>query len=151
MSYTYTQLSANDTSLVKKLLTVFGGAFEDSATYLKNIPPESYLETILGKSHVIALVARFEDVVVGGIVAYELDKLEQARREIYIYDLAVSETHRRKGVATGLIRELQRIAKKRNAYVIYAEADEGDNAATRLYESLGTKESVYHFDIPPLS
>ena len=32
---------------------------------------------------------------VGGLAAYELDKFEQDRREIYIYDLAVVESHRR--------------------------------------------------------
>ena len=51
---------------------------------------------------------------VGGLAAYELDKFEQDRREIYIYDLAVVESHRRMGVATGLIGELKRIASERN-------------------------------------
>jgi aminoglycoside 3-N-acetyltransferase I len=39
---------------------------------------------------VIALVALSNGEVVGGLVAYELDELEQARREIYIYDLVVA-------------------------------------------------------------
>ena len=46
------------------------------------------------------------------------------------------------------MNDLKRIAKKRGAYVIYVQADKGDDAAIRLYESLGTKEDVYHFDIP---
>lgn len=29
------------------------------------------------------------------------------------------------------------------------QADIGDDAAIRLYESLGTREDVYRFDIPP--
>ena len=35
------------------------------------------------------------DEVVGGLAAYELRKFEQARSEFYLYDLAVSEAHRR--------------------------------------------------------
>jgi aminoglycoside 3-N-acetyltransferase I len=85
--------------------------------------------------------------VVGGLAAYELEKFEQDRREIYIYDLAVVEQHRRKGIATQLIEELRRIAKARGAYVIFVQADLGDAPAIRLYESLGRRESVYHFDI----
>jgi aminoglycoside 3-N-acetyltransferase I len=81
--------------------------------------------------------------VIGGIAGYELDKFEQNRREIYIYDLAVSEPHRRKGIATGLIQQLKDIARMRDAYVIYVQADHGDTAAIRLYESFGTKEDVY--------
>ena len=85
--------------------------------------------------------------VVGGLAAYELDKFEQDRREIYIYDLAVAESHRRRGVATGVIRELTRIATTRNVYIMYVQADQEDAPAIALYESLGTKEAAFHFDI----
>jgi len=50
-------------------------------------------------------------------------------------------------VATKLINELRRIAHQRSAYVVYVQADKVDNAAIKLYESLGTKEDVFHFDI----
>jgi aminoglycoside 3-N-acetyltransferase I len=84
---------------------------------------------------------------VGGLAAYELEKFEQERKEIYIYDLAVLESHRRKGIATRLINELKHIARERGAYVIFVQADQGDTPAIRLYESLGIKEDVHHFDI----
>jgi aminoglycoside 3-N-acetyltransferase I len=76
--------------------------------------------------------------VVGGLAAYELDKFEQDRREIYIYDLAVIERHRRRGVATGLIGELRKIASAQNVYVIFVQADTEDGPAIALYESLGS-------------
>jgi aminoglycoside 3-N-acetyltransferase I len=75
-----------------------------------------------------------------------LQKFERNRREIYIYDLAVSAEHRRRGVARGAILELKRIAKARGAYVIYVQADPGDLPAIALYDSLGTREDVHHFD-----
>ena len=53
---------------------------------------------------------------------HELEKFERDRREIYIYDLAVAEEHRRKGLATSLLKELQRIAKARNVYVLFVQA-----------------------------
>jgi aminoglycoside 3-N-acetyltransferase I len=49
-------------------------------------------------------------------------------------------------VARRLILELKRIAKQRGAYVIYVQADRGDLPAIALYESLGTREDVHHFD-----
>jgi aminoglycoside 3-N-acetyltransferase I len=85
---------------------------------------------------------------VAGLVAYVLEKFEQERTEIYIYDLAVAERVRRRGIATALIRALQAIAKVRGAWVIYVQADYGDDPAIRLYESLGQREDVMHFDIP---
>ena len=89
--------------------------------------------------------------VLGGLVAYELPKFEQARSEIYIYDLAVAEAHRRRGVATALIRRLQAIAAERGAWVIFVQADRGDDPAIALYSKLGTREDVLHFDIAPAS
>lgn len=68
--------------------------------------------------------------------------------EIYIYDLAVAEAYRRRGVATSLIRALGKIAKQRGAWVMFVQADRTDPPAIRLYESLGTREDVHHFDIP---
>ncbi len=85
--------------------------------------------------------------VVGGLAAYELRKFERERSEIYIYDLAVAQEHRRRGVATGAINELKRMARQRGAYVIFVQADRGDDPAISLYEGLGTREDVHHFDL----
>lgn len=148
MPYSYKQLVPSNTAELKELLRVFGDAFEDHENYQSAVPGDEYLKSLLGKPHIIFLVAQNENEVVGGLVAYELEKFEQDRREIYIYDLAVSQTHRRAGVATSLINKLKSIAQERNAYVIFVQADKGDAPAIKLYESLGTKEEVYHFDIP---
>lgn len=146
--YTYTQLSAADLSLLKQMLQVFGDAFDERHTYQDAVPDEAYLRALLEQRHFIALVAMHGDDVVGGLAAYQLDKFEQDRREIYIYDLAVAEHHRRRGVATGLINELRRLAAARKVYVMYGQADQGDVPAMRLYESFGRREDVHHFDIP---
>nr|WP_304610461.1 GNAT family N-acetyltransferase [Phyllobacterium sp. KW56] len=98
--------------------------------------------------HIIALVSMQDNQVVGGLVAYELLKFERQRREIYIYDLAVDETHRRRGIATSLIEHLRKIAHDRGAWVIYVQADYGDEPAVTLYTKMGSREDVMHFDIP---
>ena len=149
MEYIYKQIFAVDLPVLKSLLAVFGEAFGEPDTYQGRVPTDAYLGALLGKPHFIALAALRGDEVVGGLAAYELEKFEQARSEIYIYDLAVREADRRKGVATGLIRALGQIAKERGAYVMFVQADRGDAPAIRLYESLGTREDVYHFDIAP--
>jgi aminoglycoside 3-N-acetyltransferase I len=144
--YQFRQLTIADVGRLRELLRVFGDAFEDRDTYQGAVPDEAYLRSLLAAPHFIAVVAIVDDNIVGGLAAYELQKFERNRREIYIYDLAVAETERRKGVARGLILELKRIAKQRGAYVIYVQADRGDLPAIALYESLGTREDVHHFD-----
>ncbi len=149
MSYTCQRLCAEDVQTLKQLLEVFGEAFEDVDAYQSAVPRDEYLRSLLMKSHFIALAAVTGEQVVGGLAAYVLEKFEQERQEIYIYDLAVQEQHRRKGIATKLINELRNIARKRGAYVIYVQADKMDDAAIKLYESVGTKQDVFHFDIAP--
>lgn len=129
------------------MLTTFGEAFDEVDTYGKARPCSTYLQRLLGGDHFIALVALKSGEVVGGLAAYELQKFEQERSEIYIYDLAVSEAHRREGIATALIAELGKIARGRGAYVIFVQADYGDEPAIALYAKLGTREDVLHFDI----
>ena len=87
------------------------------------------------------------ELVVGGLTAYQLDKFEQDRREIYIYDLAVNEEYRRRGIATATIEALRVEAARRDAYVIFVQADLEDAPAIALYEKLGVKETAHHFDI----
>jgi aminoglycoside 3-N-acetyltransferase I len=147
MAYSYHHLTAADVPLMKGLLRMFGRAFDDVATYQHAVPNDGYLGSLLATQHFIALAATTGQEVVGGLAAYVLDKFERDRREIYIYDLAVAEEHRRHGIATTLIKRLIDIAKERRAYVIFVQADSEDGPAIKLYESLGTKEEVYHFDI----
>jgi aminoglycoside 3-N-acetyltransferase I len=143
------RLGPGESRAAQALNALFAEVFEDPQSYAQAPPGADYLESLLARDGVFALTATADGRLVGGLVAYELPKFEQARSEIYIYDLAVAETYRRRGVATALIGELQRIARARGAWVIYVQADYGDDPAIALYDKLGAREEVLHFDIPP--
>ena len=142
------RLTSTDVPLLRRLNGLFGTVFGDTDTYGAAPPSDDYLAALLAKEHVAAVVALAGDEIVGGLVAYELEKFERDRREFYIYDLAVAEAHRRRGIATALIGHLREIAARRGAWVVYVQADYGDDPAIALYEKLGTREEVLHFDIP---
>ena len=142
------RLGDRDIQRLRRLNALFADAFEDPGSYAGALPDDAYLEGLLAKQHIIVLVAEERDAIVGGLVAIEIDKWEQARREIYIYDLAVSADRRREGIATALIGRLQLLAVDRGAPVIFVQADDGDEPAIALYASLGTRKDVMHFDIP---
>jgi aminoglycoside 3-N-acetyltransferase I len=141
------QLGPGDLDHLRAMLALFGDAFGQTQTYQGNPPGDAYLRDLLGRKNFIALAAIREARVVGGLAAYELKKFEQERSEIYIYDLAVAVEHRRRGVATALIRALQPIARDRDAWVIFVQADLDDPPAIALYTKLGRREEVLHFDI----
>ena len=152
---TVRRLGAGDIPAMRALNALFGRAFAEPETYGAAPPGDAYLADLLAKAHVAVLVAETggeggEDggTVLGGLVAYELDKVERARREIYLYDLAVEAGHRRRGIATALIRHLQAHAAHRGAWVIFVQGDPGDGPALALYDRLGSREAVLHFDLP---
>lgn len=142
-------LGPGDAGVMRAMLAVFGNAFQEVATYGAVQPADAYLERLLASDTFMALAALKGGQVVGGVAAYVLHKFEQERSEIYIYDLAVAEPHRRQGIATAMIRELQELARSRAAHVIYVQADRGDDPAIALYMKFGHREDVLHFDIEP--
>lgn len=143
------RLTAEDLAMFRSMLDLFGRVFDEISTYSGNQPSDAYAESLLNSDTFYALVAEQGGNVVGAIAGYELKKFEQERSEFYIYDLAVDEAHRRKGVATALIDALGKIARERGAWTMYVQADPIDAPAVALYDKLGVREEVFHFDIAP--
>jgi ribosomal protein S18 acetylase RimI-like enzyme len=133
---------------VREAMQVFAHAFDEQGTFFSAPPSDAYFERLLSNSHFVMLAARINGTLVGALAAYELVKYEQERSEFYIYDLAVAEPFRRRGVARRLIEALKPIARSAGAWVIFVQADRGDEPAVALYRSMGTEEEPLHFDIP---
>jgi aminoglycoside 3-N-acetyltransferase I len=144
-------LAPGDVGGLQALMALFADAFEDPATYAAAPPDDAHLRRLLDSDTFVAIVARdaATGAVVGGLTAYDLVKPERATSELYIYDLAVAASHRRRGIATACIDRLRAIARARGAWVVYVQADLADAPAIALYTTLGTREDVLHFDIEP--
>ena len=145
---TVRRLGDRDVAGLRGLNRVFAAAFGEPETYFANPAPDDWLRAMLAKPHIGVFVAEDAGGVVGGLTIYLLDKPEQARSEGYIYDLAVTESHRRRGIARALIRDACDWDGANGAWVVYVQADRGDDPAIALYTSLGTREDVLHFDLP---
>jgi aminoglycoside 3-N-acetyltransferase I len=132
---------------MRDALRVFADAFDEQENFFAAPPSDEYLQRLLSDPRFVLLVARIDEHVVGALSAYELVKYERERSEFYIYDLAVSEAFRRRGVATALIEALKPIAKAAGGWVIFVQADRVDDPAVALYRKLGVEEEPLHFDI----
>lgn len=146
----YKLLTKNDSNQLLELIKLFGDAFEDPATYLKALPSNDYLQRFLENSSNLVLVAVDDkSTVLGGLVAYVLDKFEQNRKEIFVYDLGIATAHQRKGLGTGLLNHLKTVAKQLGAYQIFVEAEGGDDRAIEFYKTIANEEiKAHHFTIP---
>ncbi len=146
---TIRRLRAPELDAMRAVNALFGEVFEDPDSYAARPPDVDYLQRLLGRDSFIALAAWRGGAMVGALAAYELVKYEQQRSEIYIYDLAVRTAFRRQGVASALIDALRPIAVSAGAWVIFVQADPPDLPAVALYDKLGRREDVLHFDISP--
>jgi aminoglycoside 3-N-acetyltransferase I len=147
---TVRRLVGSDIAGLRALNQLYADAFEDSANYTTLPPSDNYAQELLADDRTILLVAEAGGQVIGGLTAYVLPKPEQERSEIYVYDLAVASQHRRCGVATQLLGELQVIGKLYRCWCIYVQADYGDEPAIALYTKLGSGQAVLHFDLDKL-
>lgn len=147
----YRRLLSDDAALLRQLNLLFSQAYDDPDSYEGRPATDAYLMDLLAKDHISVFVALNEGRVLGGLVAYALDKFEMARREYYIYDLAVDVRHRRKGIATALIQRLCEFATENAGRIVYVQADNTDKPAIALYEKWGVRKDMLHFDIPVLA
>lgn len=132
--------------------SLFGAVFEDHASYGANPPDDSYADSLLARRDTVLLLAEAGGDAIGALAGYILPKYEQARSELYIYDLAVVEAWRRRGVATALIDETRAIARKAGGWTVFVQADTipEDEPARALYRKLASEEiTALHFDIAP--
>ena len=140
------RLGPDDVTAMQAANRLFADVFGEEGYHGPPAGP-NYLGKLLADDKFIALVAHVDGEMAGALAAYELVKFEAERSEIYIYDLAVFEQFRRRGVATALIDGVKAIACDKGAWVIFVQADPPDEPAVALYDKLGTREEVLHFDI----
>ena len=140
------RLGSQDVVLMQAANRLFADVFGEEGYHGPPAGPD-HLEKLLADDKFIALVAYVDGEMAGAIAAYELVKFEAERSEIYIYDLAVIERYRRQGVATALIAAVQEIGRDKGAWVVFVQADPPDEPAVALYDKLGIREEVLHFDI----
>lgn len=80
-------------------------------------------------------VAAFEDGrAVGFALGYLLPRRHGDATVLFVYEVDVAETHRRRGIASGLLRRLREEAPGDVAFVL---TEPENRAANELYRSLG--------------
>lgn len=140
------RLGPGDVAAMQAANRLFADVFGEEGYHGPPAGPD-HLGKLLADDKFIAVIAHVDGEMAGAIAAYELVKFEAERSEIYIYDLAVIERFRRQGVATALIEEVKAIGQVKGAWVIFVQADPPDKPAVALYDKLGAREEVLHFDI----
>jgi ribosomal protein S18 acetylase RimI-like enzyme len=98
---------------------------------------DEYLRKLLSRPENILIVAAQEGVPIGFLLAYQLDRVDRDQRMICLYEVDVSEHHRRRGIGRAMIETLKMICRQENAMKTWVIANRSNLAAFRLYESTG--------------
>jgi aminoglycoside 3-N-acetyltransferase I len=108
------------------------------ATYRRLTEDEA--RAFLSDEDTILLVAFEEDEPAGFVLAYVLRRRHGDARQLFVYEVDVAPAHRRRRVATVLLRELESFAVENGIGRGFVLTDHDNVAAMALYRSVGGRE-----------
>ena len=101
-------------------------------------------EALLADPRTLMLVAFDGELPVGFVLAHELPRRHGNRSKLFVYEIDVAETHRRRGIASALLARLAELARERGIRTGFVLTEPDNDPANALYRSVG---GVSHPDV----
>ena len=73
----------------------------------------------------------------GVVVAYRLDRIDHATGQLFVYDVEVTESHRRRGVGRAPMRHVRDVVEQKQLKEAFVLTEHDNPAAIALYSSPG--------------
>lgn len=105
------------------------GLFDDA-------PRREWAEKFLSAADHHLILAFDGDRAVGFVSGVETTHPDKGT-EMFVYELGVDESHRRRGIATALLAELRRVAVSAGCYGMWVGTEPDNAAAIATYRSAG--------------
>jgi aminoglycoside 3-N-acetyltransferase I len=100
-------------------------------------------EALLADPRTLMLVAFDGERPVGFVLAHELPRRHGDRAKLFVYEVDVAETHRRRGIASALLSRLGELARERGIRTGFVLSEPDNGPANALYrEAGGATEAV---------
>lgn len=131
------RLGPHDLSLAAATFSLMDGVFEAPPA---NLSP-AYLTRLLARDDFVAFVAVDGDTPVGGATAHALPMTRRESTELFLYDIAVSAAHQRRGIGRALLDALRAHATAAGYSTLFVPADVEDTHALDFYRALGGQEA----------
>lgn len=127
------RLGVDDVILAQETFRLVAEVFGEDVGELS----AGYVSALLGRPDFWALAALQDGRPIGGITAHVLPMTRCEAKELFIYDLAVTPAHRRRGIGRLLVETLCREAAAAGVPVAFVPADVEDDDAVAFYNALG--------------
>jgi ribosomal protein S18 acetylase RimI-like enzyme len=109
-----------------------------SANHLFDEPADAgAVGAYLDDNRNVFLIAFDGERPVGFLRGTELGQLKSQRKQMFLYEIAVSDDRRRQGVGAALIRRLLDRCRESGFEEVFVFTDPANEAAVRLYRSTG--------------
>jgi ribosomal protein S18 acetylase RimI-like enzyme len=105
-------------------------------------PDGAFNEAFLYDERNYLIAAYVDGEFAGFLYAYELARLEREAPMMFLYSIDVLPERREKGVGKKLIEKLKSVCAGRGFMKMYVITGEENEAAVRLYESVGGKRQA---------
>jgi len=137
---TIQQIRPGDARRLIELRSVFAEAFEEPDVYDPSLFGLQDAEAFLENPTVLVWVALSEQgAVIGGLHGYLLPSMTSSGCELYIYNLAVAQSQRRKGIGAALLQTVFESGARLGVLSIFVQVHEEDEAAHRLYRKFSVR------------
>jgi aminoglycoside 3-N-acetyltransferase I len=127
-----------DIQLLVRLLQIYNEVFEHNYP----IPQREYLSLLLNNAQYLAIVAKVDNVVIGGLTAHLLPQSFSTKRLMYIYDLGVMPEFQRRGVGSKLLTFVREYCKQHDIDGVFVQADVQDVEAVSFYRASALKDEL---------
>ena len=94
-------------------------------------------QALLADPRTLMLVAFDADRPVGFVLAHELPRRHDHPAQLFVYEVDVAGSHRRRGIGTVLLRRLARLARERGIPAGFVLTEPDNGAANALYRGAG--------------
>ncbi|PWA08176.1 AAC(3)-I family aminoglycoside 3-N-acetyltransferase [Pueribacillus theae] len=142
---TYKKLQSGNEKDFHDLVLLFNDVFET-----ENDANHENIRKLLNNPSFVCLAALHHHKVIGGITAYELMSYDKAGSVMYVYDLAVKNSHQRSGIGGRLVSELLADCRNKGIKELFVQAEEADAHAVHFYQKLGGESfqtRQFHFNL----
>jgi ribosomal protein S18 acetylase RimI-like enzyme len=100
-------------------------------------PSRAWTEEFLARAGHHLLVAVDDDGTPAGFVSGVETCHPDKGTELFLYELSVGETHRRRGIGTALVTALAALARERGCHGMWVGTEAGNTAALATYRAAG--------------
>ncbi len=137
-------LTSNDIDKLDELISVFENVFK-----MENFrrPTKIHIQKLLTRDNFLAVIAKTENKIIGGLTVYLLDQYYSERPLAYLYDLAVVTEYQRKGIGKKLLEFMIEYCRNQGFEELFVQADKADGYALDFYRLTKPKreEQVVQF------